>query len=111
MLTFLAILYFSLCTYDAWITRKRLIEYGPQVEGNEVIRNLATKQGPEIAVYVGLILPSVLLTLVLVALDWPLALATLIGYRFRMFVNQFQSLQFEKEARRIKDNIKRLSGS
>lgn len=105
MLTSLAITYFLLCTFDSWITRKRLIKYGPQVEGNEVIRNLATTKGPEVATYVGIILPSVLVTLVLVALDWPIPLAGLIGYRIRMFVNQVQSLQFEKEARRIKDAI------
>lgn len=109
---FLPAAYFALCAFDAWITRKRIISYGPQVEGNEVIRNLATTKGPEVAVYVGIILPSILLTLVLVALDFPLTLAGLIGYRIRMFINQFQSLQFEKEARRIKDTInKQSSGS
>jgi len=73
MLLFLAFTYFSLCTFDSWITRKRLIHYGPQVEGNEVIRNLSTKMGPEVATYVGIILPSILITLVLVALNWPIA--------------------------------------
>jgi len=108
---FLPAVYFALCAFDAWITRKRIISYGPQVEGNEVIRNLATTKGPEVATYIGIILPSVLITLVLVALDWPLVLAGLVGYRIRMFVNQVQSLQFEKEARRIKDSInKRPSG-
>src|SRR6266403_1473443 len=111
MLTFLALTYFLLCTFDSWITRKRLIQYGPQVEGNEVIRNLATTKGPEVATYVGIILPSILITLVLVALDWPIALSGLIGYRIRMFINQLQSLQFEKEARRIKENINRNSRS
>jgi len=109
MITLLALIYFSLCTFDSWITRKRLIRYGPSVEGNEVIRNLATAKGPEVATYVGIILPSILITLVLVALDWPIVLSGLIGYRIRMFINQFQSLQFEKEARRIKDNINRNS--
>src|SRR5258708_3732921 len=108
---FLPAFYFALCAFDAWITRKRIISYGPQVEGNEVIRNLATSKGPELATYVGIILPSILITLVLVALDWPMALAGLVGYRIRMFVNQVQSIQFEKAARRIKDNInKRPSG-
>jgi len=65
--------------------------------------------GPEVATYVGIILPSILITLVLVAINWPIALSGLIGYRVRMFVNQFQSLQFEKEARRIKENINRNS--
>jgi len=109
MLLFLAFTYFSLCTFDSWITRKRLIHYGPQVEGNEVIRNLSTKMGPEVATYVGIILPSILITLVLVALNWPIALSGLIGYRVRMFINQFQSLQFEKEVRRFKENINRNS--
>lgn len=107
---FLPFIYFSLCAFDAWITRKRMIQYGPQVEGNEIVRNLATTKGPEAAVYVGIILPSILISLVLVALDWPLLLAGLTGYRVRMFINQFQSLQFEKEARRIKNDINRLSG-
>src|SRR5712664_4062523 len=110
MLTLLLLIYFSLCCFDSWITRKRLIKYGPNVECNEIIRNLATTKGPEAAVYVGIILPSILITLILVALDWPLVLAGLIGYRVRMFINQFQSLQFEKEARRIKNDINRLSG-
>jgi len=109
MLLFLAFTYFSLCTFDSWITRKRLIHYGPQVEGNEVIRNLSSKYGPEVATYTGIILPSILITLILVALNWPIALSGLIGYRVRMFINQFQSLQFEKEARRIKENINRNS--
>jgi|SRR6266436_1329110 len=109
MITLLAFLYFSLCTFDSWITRKRLIKYGPQVEGNEVIRNIATTKGPEVATYIGIILPSILITLVLVVLDWPIVLGGLIGYRIRMFVNQLQSLQFEKEARRIKENINRNS--
>jgi len=108
MLTILATIYFTLATFDAWITRKRMIQYGAQVEGNEFIRNLATTKGPELATYVGIILPSILITLVLVALDWPIALSGLIGYRIRMFVNQFQSLKFEEEARRIRN---RHSGS
>jgi hypothetical protein len=112
MLVFLSFLYFGLACFDAWITRKRIISYGPQVEGNEFIRNLATTKGPEIAAYVGIILPSILITLVLVAGNWPIPLAGLIGYRVRMFINQFQSLQFEREARRIKDTINnRNSGS
>jgi len=65
--------------------------------------------GPETACYVGVILPSILITLILVVLDWPIVLSGLIGYRLRMFVNQFQSLQFEREARRIKDSINRNS--
>jgi len=105
MLTYLAILYFGLATFDAWITRKRMISYGPSVEGNEFVRNLATSKGPELAVAVGILLPSVLITLVLTALDWPIVLAGLIGYRIRMFINQFQSLAFEKEARRIQKEI------
>lgn len=107
---FLPAFYFFLCAFDAWITRKRILSYGPQVEGNEIVRNLATTKGPEVAAYVGIILPSILITLVLVALDWPLVLAGLTGYRIRMFINQFQSLQFEKEARRIKNTINQSSG-
>src|SRR5882724_3800389 len=109
MLLLLPFLYFSLCCFDAWITRKRLLSYGPNVEGNEIIRSLSTKMGPELGVALGILLPSVLVTLVLVALDWPLVLAGLTGYRVRMFINQFQSLQFEKEARRIKNSINQRS--
>jgi hypothetical protein len=80
-----------------------MITYGPQVEGNEFVRGIATTKGPELATYVGIILPSILITLVLVALDWPIVLSGLIGYRIRMFINQYESIQFEKEARRIKE--------
>jgi len=109
MLTFLSLTYFSLCCFDSWITRKRLISYGSNVEGNKVIRSLHLKMGPEIAAYVGIILPSIVITIILVALNWPIALGGLIGYRIRMFVNQLQSLQFEKEARRIKETINKSS--
>jgi hypothetical protein len=101
MLVLLSFLYFGLACFDAWITRKRLIKYGPQVEGNEVIRSLSTKMGPELGVAIGVLLPSILITLVFVAGSWPIPLAVLTGYRIRMFVNQRQSIQFEREARRI----------
>jgi len=112
MLLLLASINFALATFDAWLTRKRILKYGPQVEGTEHMRTLATKMGPELGVMTGLLLPAALMTLILSALNWPSALGILVGYRLRTFTIQLQSLQFEKEARAIKDAInKRNSGS
>ena len=112
MLLLLASINFALATFDAWLTRKRILKYGPQVEGTEYMRTLATKMGPELGVMTGLLLPAALMTLILSALNWPSALVILVGYRLRTFTIQLQSLQFEKEARAIKDAInKRNSGS
>jgi hypothetical protein len=106
MIELLAIGYFALATFDAWLTRKRINQYGPQVEGNSVIRDLATNNGSDIAVALGVLLPSVLITLLLAGYNMQVTLSILIGYRLRMFVNQYQSIQFEKEVRRIKDSLK-----
>ena len=105
MLFYLALINFGLAVFDAWLTRRRILRYGVQVEGTSYIKPLVTDLGVETGVGLGILLPAFLTTLIFVALDWPIALALLVGYRTRYFIIQIQSMLFEREARKLQKEI------
>src|SRR5258708_8557399 len=105
MLFYLALINFGFAAFDAWLTRRRVLHYGIQVEGTSYIKDLVNSLGVEVGIGVGVLLPAFLSTLILVILNWPVALEILIGYRLRTFTIQIQSMLFEREARKIQKEI------
>jgi hypothetical protein len=105
MLELLCLINFSFAAFDAWLTRRRLKTYGPNVELNGIIRATAKVLGPEAAV-IGPILfigASQSYLCNFFHLEWVIAM--LVGFRLRMFYNQLMSMRFESQAKDIQKLI------
>src|SRR5437879_619164 len=96
---FLALANLGIGAFDAYLTQRRMKDYGFDIELNKAIRWIATQTGPETAAYIGIIIPTFLQSLVGLAFNLPSALALLVGFRARFFWTQWQSLKFEKQAK------------
>lgn len=109
----LVLINFLFATFDAWLTCRRIKDYGPQVELNKLIRWLSTRLGPELGVLLGIFGPVSLQTYLFVFLDWPVALGILIGLRLKMFWIQLLSLVFEKDIKKFiaENNLGRSSAN
>ena len=97
MLATLAILCLLLAAFDCVITEKRIHKYGVQVELNTGIRWLATKLGVSMGCYIGVMLPSVAFIALCIGFKVAIPLALMVGFRGRAFVNQVESVVFEKQ--------------
>src|SRR5208283_1324689 len=100
MFYFLATLLFFLAAFDAWLTVRRMNEYGLHVEMNKWIRWLSTRMGPELGCLVGILIPVLLQVLFCKALDLTWLLALLVGLRLRYWWIQLESLAVEKLLKR-----------
>jgi len=105
MLLTLATINFGLAAFDSWLTRRRMRDYGLNVELNPAIRFLCAVCGLEVGIMLGVMLPVAAQTLLLTWLNWPIAFALLIGFRTKLFVIQLQSLQFEKQLKAIRKEL------
>jgi len=107
MLLALAAVLFSLAGFDAYLTRRRVLDYGAFVEINPLIVQLIIKLGPDFGPIIGIMLPAAAWIGLFVKLGWPVALAMMIGYRLKLFVSQIQSLQFEGELKELRAELER----
>ncbi len=105
MLALLAGVNIALAVFDAWLTRRRILDYGVNIEMNRFIKRCVNNSNPEVGVTVGVMLPVVLLTALFGWLNWPIAFAIMIGARLKMFHNQCQSLMFEHQLRQVKKRL------
>ena len=105
MLAILAVTNASLAIFDCWLTRRRILDYGVNIELNSFIRRCVNNSNSEIGVTVGVMLPVVLLTALFVWLNWPIAFAIMIGMRLKAFFGQVQSLQFESQVKAIRKRL------
>lgn len=101
----LVLTYFSLGVFDAWLTCRRIKDYGPAVETNKSIRKMAHHLGPQIAAVVGVMVPTVSIAFLLWLFQLPIVLALLVGFNFKRFDIQLASLEYEKIHRNIKEQI------
>lgn len=104
---YLAAVNFGLAAFDAWLTRRRMKDYGVNVELNRTIRfaaeHLGVEFGPVVAITGIAALQSYLCTYF--GLDWVLGI--LIGIRGKLFMIQLASLRFEKQAKEIRARLKK----
>lgn len=105
MLALLAGTNAALAVFDAWLTRRRINDYGVDIELNSFIRKLVRKSNVETGVIVGIMGPVFLWTALFGWLNWPIAFAIMIGMRLKSFIGQVQSLQFESQVKEIKKRL------
>lgn len=101
----LLLLYFTLGAFDAWLTQRRIRDYGSSVELNSAIRYLATTLGPQAASVIGVMLPVTAISFLTWFFNVPILLALLVGFNIKRFEIQLASLEFEKTAKNIKEQI------
>lgn len=97
MIFYLAAANFLLGAHDCWLTARRVKEYGSRVETTKSVRGLTTLLGPQFGSLLGVLIPSVVWTIILTLLDAPIALALLVGWNLKRFDRQLASLEFEKQ--------------
>lgn len=85
---------FVLAVYDATFTVRRMRKYGLLIETNSLVTYLATTMG-ELGVYVGALVPTLLLSTAAVLFDSSLAIGTIFGVRLCLFQFQRISLRLE----------------
>src|ERR1700678_326095 len=105
MLALLAGVNAALAVFDAWLTRRRILDYGVNIELNSFIRHLVNSINTEVGVTVGVMLPVFLLTALFGWLNGSIAFAIMIGMRLKSFIGQVQSLQFESQVKEIKKRL------
>jgi hypothetical protein len=107
----LAAINFLLGAFDAYITQRRLRDYGPSVELNSIIRYMATHLGPYLASIIGVLGPCIGWTYIFTVLNQPVFLAVLIGFNLKRFEIQWASLRFEAQARALKAELAKRNGA
>lgn len=89
---------FLLAVSDAYQTRRMMARFGINIELNPTVRFLAKHLGLEVGLFCGIAAPAVAQSLVFGWLKWPLALALLVGFRFKLLVNQIKTESILKQA-------------
>ena len=110
ILNILVILYFLLACFDAWLTRRRIRDYGIRVELNTLLQWIIVHTNLEVALFIGILLPSVALCGLCLLFNSPLILAVFVGFRARWFWLQIESLAFERELKRFKSKLDAIGG-
>lgn len=107
ILELLAATNFGLAAFDAWLTRRRMLDYGVNVELNRTIRWAATVLGPEFGPALAIcgIAAAQSALCVHFNIDW--ILGFLIGVRGKLFMIQLASLRFEKQAKEIRARLQK----
>jgi len=95
----LAALNFALSAFDAYLTQRRIREYGVNVEMNCWIRKLSTQLGPQTAALIGVMVPGTLWTYCFLYFSLGIPLAFLTGFNLKRFLIQLTSIELERDAR------------
>lgn len=99
LLQLLATANFGLGTFDAYVTRRRIKDYGANIELNSFIKAMATRLGPEIATFIGVLGPISGWILLSFLTGWTLPLAVLLGMNIKRFEIQMISVTLERDER------------
>lgn len=99
---------FAFASFDAWLTRRRVNDYGIAVELNPSIRKAYACFG-DIGLVVMIAGMAAIQSAVFSSfhLDWVLGI--LIGIRGKLFLIQLQSIQFEKQVKAFKASLTKAS--
>lgn len=81
--------------HDAWLTIRRVREFGPAIELNLLTRKLCAIVGPRSGIIAGCVTPLLLWTVVAAASGWREAYGCSAFYYFHLFVVQRASLRWE----------------
>jgi len=114
LIEILAAANFVLGAFDAYITKSRIEEYGPQVELNSLLKWMATHLGPSIASVIGVMGPVIGWTLEAVSFNWPLLLAFWVGFNVKRVETQLVSLfvlRHWHKAQKLIEDYKKSGGS
>jgi len=90
----------SMVLLDLWVTKRRILRYGPSVELNPLARELAVEQGPVAA----LIFLAMWNAIILIALGYYKAetwLHVFFGAKLGLALFQLKSMQLESTVERI----------
>jgi hypothetical protein len=86
-----------LTIFDAALTRRRMYDYGVEVELNWFLKKCCKIFGIEVGLLVGQLVPVFALLSVLYFYNLTWMVAFLVGVKFKLFHNQLLSLIFEKQ--------------
>lgn len=87
-----------LAASDAYWTRRMMERFGIDVELNPTIRFLAKHLGLEFGLFSGIAGPAAAQCALFYWLNWPVALALLVGFRFKLLWSQIKTASILKRA-------------
>jgi hypothetical protein len=93
----LAVVNFAFAGFDAWLSNRRINEYGVEVELNPWIIWLTKLFGPELGTVTTTVGVAIVQTGVCELIHQTWVLAIIIGLRLKMFQYQIHSLRVERE--------------
>lgn len=94
----LAGIYSACAIFDIWITRRRVIKWGPQVELNPLAQWLYKNFGADLGTAWGILIPQLLVLFLASQLPQTLIVfAFYVGWRLHRMQLQYRSLEFEKK--------------
>jgi hypothetical protein len=96
---------FGFTAYDAYLTRRRMHDYGINVEMSTWLRLCCRTLGIELGLLGGMLLPFFGVLSILYAFKATIILAFILGVKVKLFQNQLISLIFEKDAKLIRKAI------
>lgn len=102
---FLALSNFALGCFDAYVTRRRIKDYGVRIEINSLARWLSTHLGPEAGTFISVLGPLVGWVIVCKLMGWVLPLAVLLGVNIKRADIQLISVHLESQAQ-VKEMLK-----
>lgn len=94
---FLALSNFALGCFDAYVTRRRIRDYGVKIEINSFARWLATHLGPEAGTFISVLGPIAGWIIVCYTMGWVLPLAVLLGVNIKRADIQLISVYLESQ--------------
>lgn len=98
---YLSIAYFTCLVMDMYITRRRIKDYGPEVELNSFIKKLATLMGPELGSLIGVGAIGAMWLFIFNYFNLPSLLAISLGWKLKMFKIQIDSIFFEHQLKKM----------
>ena len=92
-----------MAVFDVRLTARRVAEYGPDAEViNPAVYRSVKWFGPQLGVLLSILIPTTIWCALFAKLGMDWALGVIAGWRFRFFIQQWESLKFEKEIKAIK---------
>lgn len=98
---YLSIAYFACLVMDMYITRRRIKDYGPEIELNSFIKKLATLLGPELGALIGVGTIGIGWLYIFNYFHLSSLLAISLGWKLKMFKIQIDSIFFEHQLKKM----------
>jgi hypothetical protein len=96
---------FGFTCYDLYLTKRRMHDYGIDIEMSTWLRFCCKAIGIEAGLVGGMMLPFIGVLFLLYAFKLTLVLAFILGVKVKLFQNQLISLVFERDAKLIRKAI------